>query len=462
MPGTAATNMLAHEVHSLLGRLETSQPFALHMPMVAAASPAMRTLASLEHHVMDGRRRLEQEAHAFLGWLHSRAGRSAPADEAQHRMSRVKMHFQTLLTHFDMFADVLTQRSEHKIGLWLAGLDRAAKDMLRIPQRFYTVPPLICYLDRGRGAAIRRVDTRLPGGGRNPVAIVRIPRGRMISTGLAASMAHEVGHQASVFLHWPAALGSAVCQRFGHHRGHIDPWPYYERWTSEILADYWAVGRVGVSHALGLIALLALPMPFVLRGGLRRPHPIPWFRVKLSCAIGHALHPHPQWGRVARTWERLYPRSRMPESRRRPIEALEDALPDYLSILLNLRPDAMGGMSLHELMASPARHPDRLARLFRQWTRGGNRPEQLRPTTAFAVIGQARVDGRISPQREIALLSNLLTYWALNHRLHTQETSLRPGAHSRRRRPLALRDHLLEYAQPQSQGHGRFPIGTDQ
>lgn len=37
------------------------------------------------------------------------------------------------------------------------------------------------------------------------------------------------------------------------------------------------------------------------------PHPVPWFRVKLSCAIGDALYPDPQWGRVAALWERLYP-----------------------------------------------------------------------------------------------------------------------------------------------------------
>ena len=50
------------------------------------------------------------------------------------------------------------------------------------------------------GAAIRRARTRLPGGGENPVAIVRVPRERMVGTGIASSLVHEVGHQAAALL----------------------------------------------------------------------------------------------------------------------------------------------------------------------------------------------------------------------------------------------------------------------
>ncbi len=47
------------------------------------------------------------------------------------------------------------------------------------------------------GAAIRRARTRLPGGGDNPVAIIRVPRERMVGSGIASSLVHEVGHQAA-------------------------------------------------------------------------------------------------------------------------------------------------------------------------------------------------------------------------------------------------------------------------
>ena len=53
------------------------------------------------------------------------------------------------------------------------GLDVVAADALRTARRYFEPPPVICYLDRGHGAAIRRARTRLPGGGENPVAIIR-------------------------------------------------------------------------------------------------------------------------------------------------------------------------------------------------------------------------------------------------------------------------------------------------
>ena len=69
-----------------------------------------------------------------------------------------------------------TQRSEHETGVFLAGLDMVAKDALDVPGMPYEMPPLVCYLQRGQGAAIRRARTRLPGGGENPAAIIKVPR----------------------------------------------------------------------------------------------------------------------------------------------------------------------------------------------------------------------------------------------------------------------------------------------
>jgi hypothetical protein len=37
---------------------------------------------------------------------------------------------------------------------------------------------------------------------------------------------------------------------------------------------------------------------FLFRINLDDPHPFPWLRVKLSCALGQALYPHPQWGKA--------------------------------------------------------------------------------------------------------------------------------------------------------------------
>src|SRR5262249_58546694 len=100
-----------------------------------------------------------------------------------------------VLSQLDLFNHVITQRSENETGVFLSGLDVVSADALALPG-YYEPPPVICYLDRDVGAAIRRARTRMPGGGENPVAIIRVPRERMIGSGIASSLIHEVGHQA--------------------------------------------------------------------------------------------------------------------------------------------------------------------------------------------------------------------------------------------------------------------------
>ena len=81
----------------------------------------------------------------------------------------------------------------------------------------------------------------------------------------------------------------------------------WERWISEIVADFWSVARVGIASTHGLIGVVSLPRPFVFRLNVDDPHPMPWIRVKLSAAIGEALYPHPQWRRLSALWESFYP-----------------------------------------------------------------------------------------------------------------------------------------------------------
>ena len=72
-------------------------------------------------------------------------------------------------------------------GVWVAGLDVLAGDALQLDAQLYRVPPVMCFLERGHGAAIRKARTRLPGGDDNPVAIIQVPRERMVGSGIAAN-----------------------------------------------------------------------------------------------------------------------------------------------------------------------------------------------------------------------------------------------------------------------------------
>jgi hypothetical protein len=407
---------LANEARALLTRLERVKPYALHMPMVTAAaiSPAAQT--AIENHMIKARRKLRTMVHDFLRWLNGAEGRRQSPAEAQRRFTFVRLRFNAILTQFEIFSDVITQRSEHETGVWIAGLDDVATDALELPG-YYDAPPVICYLDRGHGAAIRRARTRLPGGDLSPVAIIRVPRERMVGSGIASSLVHEAGHQASALLDLPNSLRPAL--RGMQLKGGEEQlaWTLWERWIAEIVADFWALAKVGIAATTGLSGVVSLPRAFVFRIAMDDPHPFPWIRVKLSCAMGRALYRHLQWDAWEALWESLYPTDGLDEARRRLIAMLEATLPSFVSLLINHRPKTLRGKSLTEVMPVEERQPSRLASYYQAW---GGSPTMMReapPTLAFAVIGQAKADGRMTPEEESSTLAALLTYWALRSAL---------------------------------------------
>ncbi|OEZ68102.1 hypothetical protein JAB5_51570 [Janthinobacterium sp. HH103] len=308
--GAYAAWMLAQEARSLLTRLARLEPFALIEPTVLAAALMPSAQSAIESQLVQGRRELRRMVAQFQHWLrreHADGASMATAAEAQRRFTFLRLKFNAALTQFDLFNEVITQRSEHKTGVWLAGLDIVAADALALPGNVYQAPPVICYLDRGPGAAIRRARTRLPGGGDNPVAIIRLPRERMIGSSIASSLVHEVGHQGAALLDLVASL-RPVLQAMQHGgSGLVHVWQLWERWISEIVADFWSLARVGVAATLGLIGVVSLPRVFVFRLNIDDPHPVPWLRVRLSCAMGRALYPHPQWDRLEQLWLSYYP-----------------------------------------------------------------------------------------------------------------------------------------------------------
>ena len=366
-----------------------------------------------------------------------------PPAEAQRRFALLRLRFNTMLSQFDIFADVMTQRSEHETGVWLSGLDAVAADALALPGGYYEAPPVVCYLDRGHGAAIRRARTRLPGGGENPVAIIRVPRERMVGSGIASSLIHEVGHQGAALLDLVDSLRPLLRGMQGGEARQAAAWGCWERWISEIVADFWSVARVGITATHGLIGVVSLPRFFVFRLALDDPHPTPWVRVKLSCALGQALYPDPQWGALARLWESFYPTGGLDAGRREFLALLEESMPGFVTLLVNHRPAALRGRSLREALGVAGRRPAHLRARYRAWLA---RPGQMRaapPSLVFAVLGQARADGALSPEAESRLLRGLLTYWALRSTLDRSEICAAParraGGPASHPAPLAAR-----------------------
>ena len=413
-PGGLATRLLEHEARGLLARLDQVRPFALHETMVLAAAVPYDAQLIIERFLHASRGRLREKVRGYLDWLHGQ-GRGADAAEQQRRFVLIRLGFNDVLSQFDLFTEVITQRSEHETGVWLSGLDVLARDALRLGIDGYEHVPAVCYLSRGPGAAIRRARTRLPGGEPNPVAIIRVPRERMVGSGIASSLVHEVGHQGAAQLRLVESLRLDLAEA-----AKKDPqgcWAIWDTWISEIVADCWSVGKLGITSTVGLLAVVSLPSFFVFRPSGRDPHPVPYLRVLVSATIGEAIYPHPQWAAMRHTWKQLYPTHELPAGRRTELERTEASIPEFVRLLLGHRSPALRGQRLGDIWPRRERHPARLVQLHREW--GGDIAVMARqaPSLVFAVIGQAKAAGLISPEAESRLLSILLRAWAVRSSL---------------------------------------------
>jgi len=405
-----AAGLLQQEARALLARLTRVRPFSLVAPMPVAAMPPGGALAEVERSLVAGRSRMREWVHGFLRWLESRRGQTASDAEGQSRFARLRLRFNAVLSECDLLGEAVTQRSEHETGVLLAGLDAAAADALALPD-YYQPPPLMCYLDRGVGAAIRRAGTRLPSGAASPVAVIRIPRERMVGSGLAASLFHEVGHQAAALLNLVDTLKASL--RAHRPPGHAFAWHLFEQWIGEILSDFWACARLGVGATLGLIGTLSLPRSLVFAFHPAEVHPVPWLRVRLSCAIGRRLFADPQWTAVERLWTSFYPATGLDAGLLRLFQRVLDAMPAFVSVLAAHRSAALRGRTLVQALDVDSRRPGRLQALLESWRQTPERLYCAAPSLAFAVISQARARGQLTPEEESHLLTRLLTHWAL-------------------------------------------------
>jgi hypothetical protein len=238
----------------------------------------------------------------------------------------------------------------------------------------------------------------------------------MLGTGIASSLVHEVGHQAAALLDLANSLRPVLHARAESRED--GAWQYWENWISEIVADLWSVARLGIGSSAGLMSVVSLPRAFVFRINRQDPHPIPWTRMRLSCAIGEALYADPQWQRLSRTWALYYPvGAELNNEQRSTIAALERSMPEFIRTLLAHRPKSLRGDSIGNALRAPDREPGRLRADYRAWRGSFEKLRAESPARVFALLGQARSDAVLQPDQESRLLADLLTWWALRQTL---------------------------------------------
>lgn len=383
------------------------------MPMVKGASVSDQALRDITGMLEKGKLELRTNIHRFIERINGPGGQKEEEEEAQSDFTILKLRFNSILDDLDIFADVFSQRAEYDVGVWTSGLDVLAGDGLRPLQGLAEAPPLVVYLDRGHGAAIRRARTRLPGGEPNPVGVIQIPRERMVGSGIAASLVHEVGHQAASLLNLVPTLKVSLATTRWQKKDTIAR-HYFDRWISEIIADVWALGQLGIVSTLGLMGVVTLPRYFQFRIDLRDPHPAPYVRVLLSCAFGNRLFPHPQWDRIWDLWRTFYPTKGLRKQQLHVLDEIEREAPIFVNRVLTHSTKEMQGKKLYQLFPLTERQPDQLQQLYRSWKERTLNLYTLPPVLAFAVLGQAKSDLVIDAAEESDILTRLLRYWAFS------------------------------------------------
>jgi hypothetical protein len=161
------------------------------------------------------------------------------------------------------------------------------------------------------------------------------------------------------------------------------------------------------------MSVVGMPRWVVFRPSGSDPHPIPWLRVQVSAEIGAQLYPHPQWNNMTALWRTLYPMTGLTPEYAAWLNALRTHIPVFVKALLAHRPAALNGRTLSQALIMPGRQPAQLLGLWQQWK---GQPKMLGaqpPSLVFAVIGQARAAGLITPERESRLIGAVLTQRAV-------------------------------------------------
>jgi hypothetical protein len=404
---------LANEAQSLLARLIQIKPFSMTMPMVKGASVSDKALKEIIRLLEKGKEELRNNVYKFIEDIKTGKDRGNSIKGLQGKYTILKLRFNSILDQLDIFADVLSQRAEHDVGIWTSGLDVLAEDGITVLKKLTDLPSFVVYLDRGHGAAIRRARTRLPGGDMNPVGVIQIPRERMVGSGIASSLIHEVGHQAASLIDLVPTLKKVLAEHQQRRKDTV-AWQYFERWISEIIADVWATGHLGVTATLGLMSVVTLPSYFQFRIDLKDPHPPPYVRVLVSCAFGKKLYPHAQWDKLSALWKTFYPTHELRKEIVLVLEDIEREIPAFVELVIRHSTKEMQGRRLVDLFPAKERQPAQLRELYQLWKTKKLSLYTLPPTLVFAVLGQAKSDLVIDAVEESRVLTKVLRYWAFS------------------------------------------------
>lgn len=374
---------------------------SIGLPAPAAASVNQDALRSLERNAVKVSKRMLDSIYKLIESTKKIDNfNQENLNKANHRLTFLQIQTDGLFRSVDLFMDALASRTDAEMGLLLAGVDQIISQALERPIKNYIPPRAVTYLDSAtRGGAINRARTELPGGVVLPVAMVRVSP-ETLPTRLTSSL-HEAGHQLSVDLGIMEEVESLIINIAYSKLKNRDDAELWGSWTGELLADVWAYGLGGGAPAVdGLQRVLSLPAPMLYQIRKNDPHPPGVIRIPFALSISRIMHPDPILKMLSQRHQAVYSNVKIPLQLKEYTQKLSSASFSIAEKLLHHRFKKMNNKSLAEVVEHKTVNPKFIRSLLN--TRNSldvNALSTKPPLTSLAMIGYARLLGKLSPAK---------------------------------------------------------------
>ncbi|VAW58297.1 hypothetical protein MNBD_GAMMA08-823 [hydrothermal vent metagenome] len=268
-----------------------------------------------------------------------------------------KQYLKTEIT-IDLYTDALNTRGNKKIGLILAAYDALARKSMQslLSPLGYASPPVLTYLDNGRGASIAKAGMRLWDGGTiNPCAVIKVVQHNIYRN---TSLIHEAGHQVAKITGWTEELSAVLNQGLGGYSTELAK--VWGSWSSEIAADTYAFVHTGYASVAGLHDVVSGDAKSAFRYRPGDPHPISYLRVLLGVEMCRTYYGKGPWDDMEKAWVARNPLSAANPQTRTIIRASLPLIKNIVNIILKKPMKAFKNKNIQYWINPMDVHPKKL------------------------------------------------------------------------------------------------------
>ena len=404
---TAGKNWVVDRLQELQVRLARIRTPSSSIPVVPSAAIRSKALNILEQGMHQSATKLSSRASRLLADAQRiKPGAQQALESVNKQLALLQLRADSLFTTFDLLQDATSIRADVHTGSMLKGVDVLLEHCLRRPIPGYTPPLAVSYLDSsGRGGAIARARTKLPGGYVLGVGLVRVSP-ESIPMRLS-SVLHEAGHQLSVDLQLldeaKKKIHNAV---FGVSKSK-DVAKLYSSWASELMADCWSIVLCGGVPAVdGLQRVLSLPEQLLYIIRPNAPHPPGPIRVAFADSSSRLMFDDPALDVLGRRFSQIYGTPTVSPARLAQFRQLLAASPAAARALMTEPFRGLGGRSMIECGERWLVHPVRIRKLLRRSkSEGFQNLERYPPLQVMAMLGFCRIL-KITPLERLNQISS--------------------------------------------------------